>query len=144
LKSSENSNESLAQLISTTRENRGLSQKGLAHKANLDISLIEDIESGRDLFLSTTARQKLSSALRLTLNKIKSLEKISQSSDADFELADKIEELKLDIVRKGLTGHKCPLCKSDLICRVSIMYDLEDNVIPHPKARCSKCPFQIK
>lgn len=137
-------NQTLAQLIAISRENRGMSQKGLAIKANLDISLIEDIESGRELFLSTTARQKLASALRLSLGKIKSLEKMPESSEADFELADKIEELKFEILNKGLKGYKCPVCGSDLICRVAVMYDLEDNVVSHPKARCSKCPFQIK
>ena len=136
--------ETLALLISTARENRGLSQKGLAQKANLDISLIEDIESGRELFLSTTARQKLASALRLTAGKIKSLEKIPETGEADFELADKIEELKLDVLHKGLTGYRCPVCGEELVCRVAVMYDLEDNPVYHPKARCSRCPFQIK
>lgn len=136
--------DTLAQLIATAREDRGLSQKGLAQKANLDILLIDDIESGRELFLSTTARQKLAFALRLSLNKIKSLEKIPEASEADFELADRIEELKHKILNEGLTGHKCPVCGSELVCRVAVMYDLEDNVVSHPKSRCSKCPFQIK
>ncbi len=137
-------NETLARLVSSTREDRGLSQKGLALKANLAISLIDDIESGRDLYLSTTARQKLASALKITPSKIKSLEKIPQTSEADFELADKIEELKFQILNTGLKGHKCPVCEHDLFCRVAVMYDLENNVVTHPKARCSKCPFQIK
>lgn len=136
--------ETLAQFISTTRENRGLSQKGLAVKANVDISIIEDIESGRELFMAATVRQKLANALKIHSNKIKSLEKQPETSEADFELADKIEELKLKITNEGLTGHTCPVCNSELICRVSVMYDLENNVISHPKARCSKCPFQIK
>lgn len=137
-------NETLAQLISTTRENKGYSQKGLAVKANLDISLIEDIESGRELFLSTPARQKLASALKLDAKKIKSLEKQPDSSEKDFKLADKIEELKLRILKEGLKGHVCPVCGSELVCRVSVMYDIEDNMIRHSKANCSKCPFQIK
>ncbi len=51
--------ETLAQFIFETRENLGYSQKGLSVKANIDISVIEDIESGRDLFLSTPTRQKI-------------------------------------------------------------------------------------
>ena len=137
-------NETLAQFISSTRENMGYSQKGLAVRANIDISLIDDIESGRELFLSTPVRQKLASALKLTSSKIKSLEKQPKSSEADFALSDKIDELKLRILNEGLTGYKCPVCNSELICRVSVMYDIEGNVITHPKARCSKCPFQIK
>ncbi|MEI8389844.1 MAG: hypothetical protein WCG23_08160 [bacterium] len=137
-------NETLAQFISSTRENMGYSQKGLAIKANIDISLIDDIESGRELFLSTTARQKLASALKLSASRIKILEKQPKSSAADFELSDKIDELKLRILNEGLKGHSCPVCNSELICRVSVMYDIEDNIIRHPKSYCSKCPFQIK
>jgi transcriptional regulator with XRE-family HTH domain len=137
-------NETLAQFISSTRENMGYSQKGLAIKANIDISLIDDIESGRDLFLATPIRQKLANALKIHSNRIKELEKLPEMSEKDFELSDKIEELKLRILNEGLKGHTCPVCNFELICRVSVMYDVEDNMIRHPKAYCSKCPFQIK
>jgi len=137
-------NETLAQFILNTRENAGYSQKGLAVKANVDISIIDDIESGRDLFLATPVRQKLANALKIHSNRIKELEKLPESSEKDFELADRIEELKLFILNKGLRGHVCPVCNSELVCRVSVMYDVEDNMIRHPKAYCSKCPFQIK
>ena len=30
-----------------------------------------------------------------------------------------------------------------LITRIAKLYDLEDNLVLHPKARCSKCPFQL-
>ena len=137
-------NETLAQFISTTRENMGYSQKGLAVRANIDITLIDDIESGRDLFLATPIRQKLANALKIHANRIKELEKLPEMSEKDFELADKIEELKSRILNEGLKGHTCPVCNSELVCRVSVMYDVEDNIIRHPKAYCSKCPFQIK
>lgn len=137
-------NQTLAQFIADIRENMGYSQKGLAVKANIDISLIDDIESGRELFLATPVRQKLAIALKIHANRIKELEKQPESSDKDFELADKIEELKLRILNEGLKGHICPVCNSELFCRVSVMYDVEDNMIRHPKANCSKCPFQIK
>ena len=137
-------NETLAQFISTTRENMGYSQKGLAVKANVDISIIDDIESGRDLFLATATRQKLANALKIHANRIKELEKLPEMSEKDFELADKIEGIKSDILNKGLKGYTCPVCNSELVCRVSVMYDVEDNIIRHPKASCSKCPFQIK
>lgn len=137
-------NETLALLISGTREKLGYSQTGLAVKGNIDISLIDDIESGRELFLSITVRQKLASALKLSPQKIKSLEKLPKSSEKDFVVANEIEELRLRILHEGLKGHKCPVCREDLVCRVSVMYDVENNVINHPKAACSKCPFQIK
>jgi transcriptional regulator with XRE-family HTH domain len=137
-------NETLAQFISEARENAGYSQKGLAVRANIDISVIEDIESGRELFLATPVRQKLASALKLSSQRIKALEKQPETSEKDFELSDKIDELKWRILNEGLKGHNCPVCGSELACRVSVMYDLEENMIRHPKANCSKCPFQIK
>ena len=137
-------NETLAQFISTLREDRGFSQKGLALKANIDISTIEDIESGRELFLSTPVRQKLAASLKTDAKKIKALEKEPDSGEKDFELMDKIEGLKERILTEGLKSHLCPVCNSELQCRVAVMYDLEDNMVRHPKANCSKCPFQIK
>lgn len=136
--------QTLAELISTTRDDRGLSQRGLAQKANLDLDIVEDIESGKDLFLPPTTRQKLAMALKLSVKKIKSFEKQAETSDKDFEVAEKIEELRLRILYESTEGHKCPVCGGDLVCRVAEMYDLEDNLVKHPKARCSKCPFQIK
>jgi predicted RNA-binding Zn-ribbon protein involved in translation (DUF1610 family) len=37
----------------------------------------------------------------------------------------------------------CPLCGEKLITRIAKLYDLEDNLVLRPKARCSKCPFQL-
>lgn len=132
----------LAQLISTTREKFGLSQSGLANKANVPLEIIENVESGQDLFLPSTVRQKLAKALRLELHQLKSIEK--QPSVRKEIPADYIEELKLRILEGQLVNNACPVCGSELICRVAVMQDLEDNIVKHPKARCSKCPFQIR
>lgn len=136
-------NKTLAQLISSVRENKGLSQKGLAIRAYVDLSVIEGIESGQELFLATSIRQKISKALNLDPKIIKSLEKQVKFSDEEIS-PDYIEELKLKILEGNLNGNICPVCKSELICRVITMYDLEDNPVKRPKARCSKCPFQIR
>jgi len=136
--------QTLAQFIYETRENAGYSLIGLARRANLPVELLEDIESGRELFLSTPVRQKLSNALKITSAKIKSFEKVVKFNEKDFILSDRIEDLKFKILYEGLIGHACPMCDSPLVCKVSVMYDLENNLIKHPKAYCSKCPFQIK
>ncbi len=136
--------QTLAQLVLQTREKTGYSRIGLATRANLDVSVIEDIEAGRELFLSATVRQKLAIALKLSPGKIKSLEKYPLAPVKNFEIADKTEELKLKILKGNLKDLACPECGENLICRVAIMYDLDDNMVRHPKARCSKCPFQIK
>ena len=132
---------SLAQLISNQREKIGLSQSGLAKKSSLPLSLIENIESGQELFLSPPIRQKLARALKLESNLIKSHEK----RELDFNpYEEQVGNIKETILSGTLEGIKCPVCKSELICRVAELYDLEDKLIKHPKARCSKCPFQIK
>lgn len=135
-------NITLAQFISETREKVGLSQKGLADRANVHISIIEALESGQDLFMSTTIRQKIAKVLKTEPRRIKELEKepLSQN-EVSLEY---VEEIKLRILDGQLTGIACPLCGSELVCRVAEMRDLEDNFVKHPKARCSKCPFQIK
>ena len=131
---------SLAQFVQQKREVLGLSAGGLAKKCHLDLVFIEQIEAGQELFLSTTIRQSLAKGLKCNPNEIKELEK---SFDNEFVSEEIMEILK----EKILDGEKdliCPKCKSLLIIRIAKMYDLEDNLMLHPKARCSKCVFQIK
>ena len=135
----------LAQFVSETREKLGLSQTGLAKKCNLTMDEITGIESGVELFLSSTVRQKLAKGLKTTLSEIKLYEK---NEDFHFgkQSAFDIDEMKnLIIENEGNKGFAllCPVCGNKLIVRVAKMYDLEDNLQLHPKARCSKCPFQI-
>ena len=67
--------DSLAQFVSTEREKLGLSQSGLAKKCNLTLAEIGSIESGIEVFLSTTVRQKLAKGLKVALHDIKRYEK---------------------------------------------------------------------
>lgn len=130
----------LAQFVQQKREKLGLSASGLAKKSNLELILIEKIESGQELFLPTTIRQNLAKGLKCSLNELKELEK-------NFENEFISEEIIYDLKQKILTGEKnliCPKCGFELITRIAKMYDLEDNLMLHPKARCSKCVFQIK
>lgn len=133
----------LAEFVFNTREKLGLSQSGLAKRCNLNEDVISGIESGIELFLANTIRQKLAKGLKVGLEDIKVYEK-----GEDFHLASEfsIEEIKQSILEnEGNKGFKalCPVCGSVLITRIAKMYDLEDNLMLHPKARCSKCPFQI-
>lgn len=133
---------SLAQFIFDAREQVGLSQSGLAKKSNIAVSVIEDIESGKELFLSSTIRQKLAKGLKLNPHDIKPYEKyISSEFDTDDEYVESVKKSILDGEVDGLT---CPICSSSLNTRIVKMYDLEDNLVLHPKANCVKCPFQIK
>lgn len=131
---------SLAQFVQQKREKLGLSASGLAKKCHLDLTLIEQIEAGQELFLPTTVRQSLAKGLKCSLDEIKELEK-------DFENRFVEEEIIEDLKQRILNGEKdltCPKCASSLVTRIAKMYDLEDNLMLHPKARCSKCVFQIK
>ncbi len=133
---------SLAQFISELRENIGLSQTGLAKKSALPLKTIEEIENGQELFLACTIRQKLANALKLKPSDIKHYEK-----SPNFSLMPDNEVttfIKNQILANDVEDLECPVCGSKLITRIAKMYDLEDNLVLIPKARCTKCPFQIK
>lgn len=129
----------LAQFIQKKRDDLGLSPKGLAQRCNLDLSLIEDIEAGKELFLPVTVRQNLAKVLKCNPQDIKKLEKDFSNDIVSPEIIESLKELILN----GAGGLKCPKCGADLITKVARMYDLEDNLVLHPKAHCSKCFFQI-
>ncbi len=133
---------SLAQFVSELREKIGLSQTGLAKKSALPLKTIEEIESGQELFLASTIRQKLANGLKLKPAEIKKYEKhpnLSLMPDTEATVF-----IKNQILANDVEDLECPVCGSKLITRIAKMYDLEDNLILVPKARCVKCPFQIK
>ena len=86
--------ETLASFVQKTRDNLGMSAKGLANRANIALSVIEDIESGKDLFLPVTIRQKLAKALRCSLDDLIALERgyqdIKVSDDVIMSIRQKI------------------------------------------------------
>lgn len=129
----------LAQFIQQKRKNLDLSVKGLAIISNLPIETIEDIEAGKDLFLSVTVRQSLAKILRCEPEEIKKLEKDFSSYTISEEIIDSLKELILN----GAGGLKCPKCGAPLVTRIQQAYDLEDNLVLTPKAHCTKCSFQI-
>lgn len=129
----------LARFIQTKREELGLTQKGLAISANVPLTIIEEVEAGKELFLAVTVRQALAKALKCEPDEIKSLEKDIVNNIISPEI---IESLK-NLILNGAGGLKCPKCGAPLDTRIAKMYDLEDNLILHPKAHCTKCPFQI-
>lgn len=129
----------LAQFIQKKRDDLGLSAKGLAMACNLPLETIEEIEAGKDLFLSVTVRQALAKVLRCSPDEIKALEK---DFTVNFVSPEIIESLK-ELILNGAGGLKCPKCGAPLITRIARLYDLEDNLMLHPKAHCSKCAFHI-
>jgi len=131
---------SLAEFIQQNREKAGYSVQGLANKISISIETLEDIESGKELFLSVTQRQKLARVFKCSPSEIKKYERSYEFSEISDDIIDK---LKSDILNHK-TGLKCPLCGEPLVTRIAQMYDIEDNAVLQPKAHCVKCVFQIK
>lgn len=134
-------NISLSQFVRESRENLGLSLHLLAIRSNLTDEQVSDIESGKDLFLSATVRQKLAKGLKINPSDIKKYEKNVQISYGASQAVE--DEIRGKMNNGEIDDLKCPLCGADLTVRVVKRYDLEDNLILHYKAICSKCPFQI-
>ena len=129
----------LARFIQERREQVGLSVTGLAKRSNIAPEIIDEIESGKELFLPVTIRQNLAKGLKCLPEEIKKYEKDFSTDFVPLSVIDSLKELILN----GAGGLKCPKCGADLITKVEKMYDLEDNLVFHPKAHCSKCVFQI-
>lgn len=132
--------ETLAKFVQKTRDNLGLSAKGLAQKSAIELSVIEDIEAGKDLFLPVTIRQKLAKALRCSPEELLALER----GYKDVVIS---EDVLMEIKARILNHEKnipCPKCGQPLVVRIAKMYDLEDNLVLQPKAHCSKCVFQLR
>ena len=133
--------DSLSRRIQHLRELNNLSVEELADASNLDVSVITDIEEGKDIFLSVTTRQKLSKALKVPSMVLKEVEKPLEVSSVDTEA---IELIKYNILQGKLDNQICPKCGNTLICKIVTLLDLDNIPVKHPKAKCTKCPFQIK
>lgn len=131
---------SLAEFIQQKRENAGLSLSGLANKTNIKLEILEDIESGKELFLSVTQRQQLARVLRVSPKELKEYERSYEFEEISDDV---IDNLKSQILAHKTDLH-CPMCGEPLITRIARMYDLDDNLVLQPKAHCVKCVFQIK
>ena len=68
--------------------------------------------------------------------------KYEKDFTTDFVSLEIIESLK-ELILNGAGGLKCPKCGANLATKIERMYDLEDNLVLHPKAHCTKCVFQI-
>lgn len=130
----------LAQFIQQKREKLGLTPFGLSQKSHVNQDMIEKIEAGEELFLPVTIRQNLAKILKCSPKEIKALEKTFDSHFVESSVVDDIKQRILN----GEENIKCPKCGNVLVTRIAKMYDLEDNLMLHPKATCSKCVFQIK
>lgn len=132
--------ESLANFVQKKREKLGMSAQGLSKKSAIELSFIEDIEAGKELFLPVTIRQKLAKALRCNPAEIEQHERTLNEKIVKTEVVEDIKKMILS----GEEDILCPMCGNLLVTRIAELYDLEDHLIRTPKAHCSKCVFQIK
>ncbi len=132
--------ESLAEFIQKRREKAGLSITGLANKTNIKLEILQDIEDGKELFLSVTQRQQLARVLKCQIQELKDHERSFEFQVISDEV---IDNLKRRILNQE-TNLRCPMCGEPLVTRIAKMYDIEDNLVLQPKAHCVKCVFQIK
>jgi len=134
---------SLAQFVVLKRESLGLSQEDLAFASSLTLEQIQSIEQGLDLFLPSTIRQKLAKGLKIDNKEIKLYEIKTDFSLGQKNKMDSIREMILLNSNNPNFVINCPVCGEKLVTRIAKLYDLEDNLVLRPKARCSKCPFQL-
>ena len=134
---------SLAQFVAERREKLNLTQIELAQNSGLELEQIQNIEQGYELFLSTTIRQKLAKGLKTENKEIKHYEIKIDLNPVKSNVMDEIREQILLNSTNPNFKITCPKCGAKLITRIAKLYDLEDNLILRPKARCSKCPFQL-
>lgn len=134
---------SLGQFVAFKREALNLSQEELAQKSSLTLEQIQSIEQGLELFLASTIRQKLAKGLKTDNKEIKLYEIKTDFTLGKKSNMDSIREMILLNSQNPNFVINCPVCGEKLITRIAKLYDLEDNLILRPKARCSKCPFQL-
>ena len=132
--------ESLAEFIQKKREKAGLSIIGLANKTNIKLEILEDIESGKELFLSVTQRQQIARVLKISPKELKNYERSFEFQEISDDVIDNLKSAILN----HKTNLRCPMCGEPLVTRIAKMYDIEDNLVLQPKAHCIKCVFQIK
>ncbi|MDX2084498.1 MAG: helix-turn-helix domain-containing protein [Candidatus Melainabacteria bacterium] len=143
--------ETLAQRIQHLREQRGVTQQRLAHLANVPVQLIEELESGVELFLSTASRLKLARALRVRPGILKEVEVSSQpaiqvDSAYNHEVSSAFGQASTLPFEAMATNPKgfwpCPACGGALQIALRDREDLRHHPIVVLKARCTECLFR--
>jgi transcriptional regulator with XRE-family HTH domain len=135
--------ETLALRVQYLRESLHLTSGALADKALVSESLIEDIESGLELFLAPSVRQKIARALRVRTVVLSEVEKPPALSvkpptlpeDSNFQLLE-------TIYQQPDRTYFCPLCGAKLMVKVFPRRDIYNNPVKALKINCSQCLFK--
>ncbi len=138
--------DTLAQRVRYLRDVRDMTQRQLAAKAIVDVDLIQDIETGIELYLSPAVRQKIARSLGVLSEVIKEVEKVPPAEHHTV-----IEERQtksvglLDAIQRNHKGNYfCPDCGGSILVRIFNRRDMNDDPIDAIKANCTQCLFRLE
>jgi transcriptional regulator with XRE-family HTH domain len=135
----------LAERIRFLRERRYMSPEMLASKALIPVTMVEDIESGIEMFLAPAVRQRIARVLHVRPTQIEEAEKTPDLVDHSEAavLQRKGLSLREEILKDPDALHLCPSCGSPLAVRLFERRDLRDNPLVVIKANCTQCLFRL-
>jgi ribosome-binding protein aMBF1 (putative translation factor) len=116
--------ESLAEFIIKKREKAGLSITGLANKTNIKLEILEDIEAGKELFLSVTQRQQIARVLKISPKELKEYERSYEFQEISDDVIDNIKSQILN----HKTDLRCPICGEPIDSDSVYIDDVEDEI----------------
>ncbi len=134
--------ETLALRVQHLRHLLNMTPNGLAKKAQVPLTLVEDLEAGLVSFLSPAVRQKIARALRCPSDVLREVEK---TPDKPFKASPIAKKQMLEaIIRSPYGTYTCPECEGELRIQYFERRDLEDNPITAIKVNCLKCLFRLE
>ena len=132
----------LARRVLQLREFRNLTVRDLAKLSRFPEVRIEDIESGLEIWLSSTDRQLLAKALSIEPSLLQEVETRPPLSDSTQQKAAAAYLGRA--ILEGVRELECPDCGQTLRCSVQEGFDLDGLPVRFPKAFCSRCPYVLR
>jgi len=134
----------LAERIRFLREKRYMTPDLLALKAQIPVSMVEDIEAGIEMFLAPAVRQRIARALHVRPLQIEEVEKPPETESAETPMLQrKGMHLREAILEDPEAPHLCPSCGAPLAVRIFERRDLKDKPLLVIKANCTRCLFRL-
>lgn len=134
----------LAERVRYLREKRMMSVEYLAHKAQVPLRMVEDIEAGVEMFLAPAIRQRIARVLHVRPSQIQEVEKPPRDEAPEAPMLQrKGLGLREAILREPDAPYLCPSCGAPLAVRLFERRDLQDNPLTVIKANCTHCLFRL-
>jgi transcriptional regulator with XRE-family HTH domain len=140
----------LSARVQTLRAQRDITQNRLAELTALPLAFIEEVESGVERVISTTARLRLARVLRVPASWLQYRDAKAHEADISVPRVNRRGELLAYGKRLPLRAMQaqpdgfwpCPACGAGLFTRTFERRDLEDTPITLVKIHCPACLFQ--